>query len=200
MFCPLLLFCSYKRSWAICQRDYFFWAYVLVVIKSELARECRRRLLVSVQVIPDQVLDILPRRCIPQLLPQAKYSRQDVVVVQYAVAPVSKQRTSEPTHMFLPWTLTTQQGSITARIAYHCLFMYVLTSRDMMRCWTSNFAPTCRCRCLISLWGKEADSFQGTPSEDQYHHGKHPSAAELSHIEDPLLRQNNIWSQSNKWI
>lgn len=51
------------------------------VSRSESATDCRRQLLVSVQLVPDQVLDILPRRCGPQLLPQAKYSSQDVVVM-----------------------------------------------------------------------------------------------------------------------
>ena len=74
----------------------------------------------------------------------------------------------------------------------------VLTLRDMMPCWTSNFVQSCRYPYLISLSGKEADSFLGTPWEDQHHHGKHPSASELSRIKDPLLRQTTFYLKKIK--
>jgi hypothetical protein len=58
----------------------------------------------------------------------------------------------------------------------------LLTSRDMMPCWTSSFALICRHRWLIPPSEGEVDSSVEIPWEGHYHPGKYPSAAELCHI------------------
>uniref|UniRef100_A0A0A9DFQ0 Uncharacterized protein n=1 Tax=Arundo donax TaxID=35708 RepID=A0A0A9DFQ0_ARUDO len=55
----------------------------LLVVRSQLPRAGP---LVSVKLFPDEVFDFLPERRSPQLLPQAEYSSQDIILVQYTVA------------------------------------------------------------------------------------------------------------------
>lgn len=48
-------------------------------------------LLVLIQLSPNQVFNIFPWRRGAQILPQAKYGSQDVVLVKYAVAPANRR-------------------------------------------------------------------------------------------------------------